>query len=286
MKIAVIGANGQLGTELVKQLSKNHEVVKLTHADVEVSDISRCQILKESKPDAIINTAASHKVDACEDDPVKTFSVNSVGAKNIASIAKELNAVDVYISTDYVFDGRKSAPYTEEDIPSPVNTYGISKLSGEFLTKLVPKHYIVRIASVFGVAGASGKGGNFVDTMVKKAKNNEAISVVDDMIMSPTYAKDAAVAIEKMLDKGIPYGVYHAANGGYCSWFQFTKEIIRQAGLQPPSLSATKTNVLAQKALRPMFSALSPVKLKSQGIPIRDWKEALGDYLKEKGHIE
>jgi len=124
----------------------------------------------------IINTAAFHKTDQCEEEPLKTFSVNAIGAKNVATISKEINAITVYISSDYVFDGSKKEPYTEEDTPNPINTYGISKLAGELYTKQNPKHYIIRVASLFGVAGASGKGGNFVETMIKKALNKEVIN--------------------------------------------------------------------------------------------------------------
>ncbi len=149
-------------------------------------------ILKEHRPDVVINTAAFHKTDQCEEEPLKTFSVNALGARNIAMITKEIDATTVYISTDYVFDGSKKEPYTEEDIPAPINTYGISKLAAEHFTKQNPKHYIMRIASVFGKAGASGKGGNFVETMIAKAKKNESLTIIDDMWMSPTYTIDAA----------------------------------------------------------------------------------------------
>ena len=181
MKIAVIGSTGQLGTELMKTLNDDHELVGLTHQDIEVADYDSCLILKEHRPDIVINTAAFHKTDQCEEEPLKTFSVNALGARNVALVSKEIAATTVFISTDYVFDGSKKKPYTEDDVPAPINTYGISKLASEHFTRQNPKHYIVRIASVFGKAGASGKGGNFVETMITKAKKNESITVIDDM---------------------------------------------------------------------------------------------------------
>ena len=284
MRIVVIGSTGQLGTDLMKVLSSDHEVIGLTHGDIEVTDYSSCLVLKEYNPDVVINTAAFHKTDLCEDEPLKTFSVNALGAKSVALISKEIGATCVFISTDYVFDGSKNEPYTENDVPNPINTYGISKLAGELYTRWNPRHYVVRVASLFGVAGASGKGGNFVETMIKKAKNNEVIRVVDDMWMSPTYTRDAAAAIKKILEFGLPFGVYHVTNQGFCTWFQFAEEIFDQLGLRP-TLEPIRTEELKMKAKRPRFSALKSIKLPKYGIHMREWKEALYDYLVEKGHL-
>ena len=230
MKIAVIGSTGQLGTDLMKTLNVGHDVVGLAHNDIEVADYESCLILKDHQPDVIINTAAFHKTDLCEDEPLKTFSVNALGARNVTVISKEIGATAVFISTDYVFDGIKKEPYTEDDVPAPVNTYGISKLAAEHFARQNPKHYIVRVASVFGEAGASGKGGNFVETMMTKAKKNESITVIDDMWMSPTYTKDAAAILKGILELQLPYGTYHATNKGYCSWYQFAQEIFQVTG--------------------------------------------------------
>ena len=284
MIIAVIGSTGQLGTDLIKTLENGHKVISLTHKDLEVADYNSLMILKEHKLDVVINTAAFHKTDQCEIEPLKTFSVNTLGARNIARIAKEIDATNIYISTDYVFDGKKEVPYTEEDIPAPINTYGISKLAAEHFTRQNPKHYIIRIAGVFGKAGASGKGGNFVETMIKKAKNNEPIAVIDDMWMSPTYTKDASSTITKIAERQLPYGIYHATNKGHCSWYQFAEHIFKLTGLTP-SLTPTKTEKLTMKAKRPRFSALESIKLQQYCIENPTWQEALRKYLIEKGHI-
>jgi dTDP-4-dehydrorhamnose reductase len=284
MRIAVIGSIGQLGTDLVKTLGTKNDVISLTHNDLEVADYDSLAILKEQRPDAVINTAAFHKTDQCEEEPQKAFCVNALGARNVAMITKELGATTVYISSDYVFDGLTKEPYTEESIPAPINTYGISKLAAEYFTRQNPKHYIIRIASVFGKAGASGKGGNFVEAMINKAKKNESIMVVDDMWMSPTYTKDAASVLRGILEFKLPYGVYHATNKGYCSWYQFAQKIFQITRLNP-DLKPTKTDPNYGKAKRPAFSALTSTKLSKYNLEPRDWKEALHAYLIEKGHI-
>jgi dTDP-4-dehydrorhamnose reductase len=284
MKIAVIGSTGQLGTDLVKTLGNSHDIVGLTHNDIEVADYESCMIIQKHKPEIVINTAAFHKTDQCEEEPLKTFSVNTLGARNLALITKEIAAKTVLISTDYVFDGSKKDPYTEDDVTAPINVYGISKLAAEHFTRQNPKHYIIRIASVFGKAGASGKGGNFVETMITKAKKNDPITVIDDIWMSPTYTKDASLIIKKIVEKQLPYGVYHATNRGYCSWYQFATQIFQLTSLTP-DLSPIKTEQLSMKAKRPRFSALKSIKMPRYNIKVPTWKDALRDYLIEKHYI-
>jgi dTDP-4-dehydrorhamnose reductase len=283
MKIAIIGSTGQLGRDLMKTLSERHKVKGLTHQDIEVTDYDSCLTLKKYHPDVIINTAAFHKTDQCEEEPQKTFLVNTVGPKNVAKVSRETEATTVFISTDYVFDGSKNEPYIENDLPNPINTYGISKLAGELCTRQNPKHYIVRVASLFGTAGASGKGGNFIETMITKAINHEPINVVDDQWMSPTYTKDASEAIGKMIERGVTFGTYHVTNEGFCTWFEFAKQIFSLLNLHP-ELNPIKTAQLQAKAQRPRFSALKSAKLPGYGIRTRQWTEALSDYLIEKGH--
>ncbi|GAW94057.1 dTDP-4-dehydrorhamnose reductase [Calderihabitans maritimus] len=283
MKIAVIGAGGQLGSDIVKVLQgTGHRCYPLAHRDIEVADRESCAILRELKPEVVINTAAFHQVDACEDDPEKAFRVNAVGAKNVAEICAGIDATCVYISTDYVFDGTKKEGYVEEDPPNPLNTYGISKLAGELYTRRCPRHYIFRVASLFGVAGASGKGGNFVETMIAKARRGEKIRVVDDMFMSPTYTWNAAEVLLKAVEQGIDHGIYHLTNGGSCSWFQFAREIFTLLGLEV-DLQPVSSAQFKQKAIRPRYSNLNNQKLKHLGL--KPWKKALATYLREKGYL-
>ncbi|MEM3891696.1 MAG: dTDP-4-dehydrorhamnose reductase [Nitrososphaerales archaeon] len=282
MKIIVIGSTGQLGTDLMRVLGQDHEVVGLTHKEIEVTCSQSCKVLKMHNPDIVINTAAYVKVDQCEVEPEKAFAVNAIGAKNVTEASMEVGATTVFISTDYVFNGLKGQPYTEEDTPTPPNTYGISKLAGEFFTKQNPKHYILRVASLFGVVGASGKGGNFVETVVGKAKRGDELSVVDDMWVSPTYTRDAAEAIKIILEQRLPYGIYHVVNDGYCSWFEFAKEALNLIGAGV-DVKPIKSSQLQVKASRPRFSALKSVKLPFK---MRGWREALRAYLAEKGHLK
>jgi dTDP-4-dehydrorhamnose reductase len=283
MKIVVVGSTGQLGTDLMKILREDHEMVGLTHQDIEVSNYNSCLTLKEHHPDIIINTAAFHKTDQCEEEPEKAFLVNAIGSKNVTKVSIEIEAKTIFISTDYVFDGTKSRPYVEDDAPNPINTYGISKLAGELCARQNSKHYVIRVASLFGTAGASGKGGNFVETMISKARKNEQITVVDDMWMSPTYTKDAVQIMKRIIESKLPFGTYHATNKGFCTWFQFTEEIFSLLSLTP-TLTPIKTTQLQVKARRPRFSALKSTKLSKHGIQAREWTEALSNYLVEKGY--
>lgn len=279
MKVAIIGANGQLGSDLVKAFGEN--AIPLTHKDLDVTDFESLKILKELKPDVIINTAAYVRVDDAELYPEKAFQVNAIGALNVAKIANEIDAVNVYISTDYVFDGTKGEPYTEEDVPNPLNVYGLSKYAGEIFTRnYSQKYYIIRVASLYGKAGASGKGGNFVEFMIQKAKKGEEIRVVDDMFMSPTYTKDVARMLKKFLELKPEFGVYHMVNEGHCSWYEFTREIFEILGWDV-EVKPIKSSELKRLAKRPRFSALENKKLEKLGLRMRPWKEALREYLKE-----
>lgn len=288
MKIAIIGANGQLGSDLVRTFKDTeHEIVPLTHNDIDVVDFSLSRkILKNIQPEIVINCATYVRVDDAEEFPDKAFAVNALGARNIALICEGLDAILVYISTDYVFDGRKNQPYTEEDTPNPLGVYGASKLACEyFVRNIVGKHYIIRSSSLFGIAGASGKGGNFVETMIKKARSKEEIKVVNDMIISPTYTRDTASVIKNILIKKLPFGIYHVANEGQCSWYEFAKATFETLGMEV-RLHPTKTSILRSKARRPLFSPLACVKLRGYGLAMESWQASLRCYLIEKGYLK
>ncbi len=226
MKVAVIGAKGQLGTDLVDVLNEEFTVYPLTHEDVDVAVSESLEVLRDIHPDVIINTAAYVRVDDAENHAEKAFAVNAIGALNVARISSEIDAVNIYISTDYVFDGEKGEPYVETDKPNPINVYGASKYAGEILTKnYSEKHYVIRVASLYGKAGASGKGGNFVNWVVDMARKGQELRIVADQFMSPTYTKDVALAVREFLKLRPDYGIYHMVNDGYCSWFEFTKAI-------------------------------------------------------------
>jgi dTDP-4-dehydrorhamnose reductase len=285
--IAIIGANGQLGSDLVKVFiaDTNYRVYGLTHRDIEVADYSSCEKLINIKPDIVLNTAAYHRVDECEENPEKAFAVNSLGAFNIARICYKIGAVCVYISTDFVFDGKKDSPYDEDDTPNPINVYGISKLAGEHLTKTCEKHYIIRTASLYGVAGSSGKGGNFIETVIGKALRGEKLKIVDDIYMSPTHTLEVAVVIKEILERELPYGVYHVVCEGYCSWWEFAKEIVEVLGLSM-EVEPIKGSEYNFKARRPKFSALKSIYLPHYNIIIPGWRTSLRKYLKLKSYLK
>ncbi|MGQ9525200.1 MAG: dTDP-4-dehydrorhamnose reductase [Armatimonadota bacterium] len=284
MKVAIIGANGQLGTDLCRT-ARDHDVVALTHSHVCVEDMdSVLTALRDTKPQIVINTAAFHRVDECETNPEPAFLVNAIGARNVAVACRDTDAVLVHISTDYVFgfDRGRFTPYLEEDPPAPVNVYGASKLAGEHLIRAyLERHYIIRTAALYGTAGASGKGGNFVETMLRLAAEGRSIRVVDDQITSPTYTRDLAAKIWQVIEDG-PYGTYHITNSGQCSWFRFAQTIFRLSGLSP-DLSPTTAVEFGAPAPRPSYSVLAHGSLRRVGLgEMRPWDVALSDYLSER----
>lgn len=288
MKVLITGANGQLGTDLC-QVLHHFQVIPLTHQDIEISDISSVkEAFSEYKPEIVINTAAYARVDDCEDNPDKAFLVNALGARNIAVVASEFRAKLIHISTDYVFGGEaepRATPYTEFDTPAPVNIYGKSKLAGEdFVRHLCQRHFIIRTSALFGVAGSSVKGGNFVETMLGLGKEQDELRVVNDQIFSPTYTKDLARKVAQLMTAEY-YGIFHITNRGACSWYEFTKEILRLAGLETRVIPVPSEQY-HQKAERPRFSVLDNYHLRLLGMDdMRPWQEALRDYMIEKGHI-
>ncbi|MGC9079500.1 MAG: dTDP-4-dehydrorhamnose reductase [Nanopusillaceae archaeon] len=282
MKIAVIGT-GQLGSDIIEEFKKNEnfKVIPLSHQDLDITIESNLKKLEEIKPDIIINTAGYTDVDKAEDDIENAFRVNSYGALYIAKLSNKINALNIYISTDFVFDGNKNSPYTEEDKPNPINIYGISKYLGEIFTQNYSKrYYIIRVASLYGKYGSKQKGGNFVDKIINKAKNNEEIKVVDDIVMSPTYTKDVANMLEKIIEIRPDYGVYHCVNEGYTSWYNLAKKILEYLNIDK-EIIPIKSDDLNLRAKRPKFSALENSRLHSLGLRMPNWEDGLYRYLKE-----
>lgn len=288
MKVLVTGANGQLGTDLCKAL-QDFNVIPLTHNDIEISSMSSVkEVFSEYQPNIIINTAAYVTVDECETNQDKAFLVNALGAGNVAVIAQELGAKLIHISTDYIFGGEaelRTTPYTEFDTPTPISVYGKSKLAGEnFVQHFCPKHFIIRTSGLFGIAGSKGKGGNFVETMLRLAWEQDKLRIVSDQVFSPTYTKDLAKKIAQLIDTE-HYGIFHITNKGACSWYEFAKEILNIAGLITQVIAVT-SDQYPTPAKRPRFSVLDNCHLRLLGMDdMRAWQEALKDYMREKGHI-
>jgi dTDP-4-dehydrorhamnose reductase len=246
------------------------------------------QAFSKYKPGIIINTAAYVRVDDCEDEKDKAFSVNALGARNVAVVAQELGARLVHLSTDYVFGGEaelRTTPYTEFDTPVPLSIYGKSKLAGENLVRhFCLRHFIVRTSGLFGVAGSMGKGGNFIETMLRLSKERDELRVVNDQIFSPTYTMDLARKIVQLMITDY-YGIFHITNRGACSWYEFTTEILKLADITTPVVPITSDQYL-QKARRPRYSVLDNSHLRLLGMDdMRPWQEALKDYLVARGHI-
>jgi|SRR5271165_6537873 len=284
MKVLLIGANGQLGSDLFKVFQQAGDtIVPVTHAQLDVcSETQISQAMAEAKPDVVLNTAAYHRVEECEYKSALAFQVNGTAVMNLAVACKAAGAVLVHYSTDYVFGGyEKGAPYEETDLPAPVNVYGTSKVVGEYLISAYADCYFaIRTCGLYGVAGSSGKGGNFVETMLKKALAGEAIRVVDDQVLTPTYTADLAQATRNLILTG-RYGLYHVSSEDRCSWYEFTRYIFECAGLEA-KLSPVKSSEFASPVRRPANSVLSKAKLQSVGVSIPSWKDALPRYLEER----
>jgi len=284
-KVAIFGSAGQLGSDLVEviQSSGSYDVIPLTHEIVDCTDAGAVRrAVLHSRPQFVINSAAYVRVDDCEDHAREAFDVNAVGALNIARACAEIDALCVYIGTDYVFDGEKKTPYVESDSPNPINVYGVTKLAGEYLVRQTsPRWLIVRVASLFGKTGARGKGGNFVETILAKAKKGEGLRVVNDIHVSPTYARDAAKAIAGLLDRR-QEGFVHATNSDNCTWYEFARQVLEYCRIEVPLCGVLSTQ-FPMRARRPQNSSLVSETLSAYMAP---WREALGHYLRDQGHLE
>lgn len=285
MKVAVIGANGQLGTDVVRAFEKlGDEVIRLTHAEIELSAAdSVTSSLVPARPDIIVNTAAMHHVENCEERPDRAFAVNAVGVRNLANVASDLGAVLVHVSTDYVFDGGKRDPYVESDLPRPLNVYGTSKLAGEYFARTIaPRHFVLRTSALYGAQPCRAKGGrNFIDLMMKLANERGKVRVVDSETVTPTATPELAAQIVR-LSRTDAYGLYHATAEGSCSWFEFAREIFSLAGLRV-TLEVAAPDEFPAKVPRPSYSVLENLRLNSQGLSVfRPWQAGLRSYLEAK----
>jgi len=285
MKIAVIGGNGQLGMDVTDAFTGNgDEVASLTHSDIEISDLSSVsKVFAEIQPQIVVNTAAMHHVEHCEKEPEKAFAVNAIGPRNLATVARDLGAVVMQVSTDYVFDGAKGNPYVEDDNPLPLNTYGITKLAGEhYVRATTPKYFVLRTSGLYGKSPCRAKGGlNFIELMLKLAKERGEVKVVDSEFVSPTSTAELARQIVR-LSRSEDYGLYHATAEGSCSWHEFAREIFAATETQV-RLNIAGPNEFPMKVPRPKYSVLENRALKSRGLNIfTPWQNALHNYLGDR----
>ena len=286
MKFFVTGVKGQLGFDVVNELNKrNHEAVGVDIDELDIADREAVhQMINDIKPDGVIHCAAWTAVDDAEDNYDKVMSVNRDGTRYIAEACKELDIPMIYISTDYVFNGQGETPWKPDDKRNPINVYGDSKYQGELaVEELLEKYYIVRIAWVFGQ-----NGHNFINTMLNLGKTHDEITVVDDQIGTPTYTYDLARLLVDMIETD-KYGTYHTTNEGeYISWYDFTVEIMKQAGEYDDTYKKVEvlpvgSDAYPAKAKRPPNSRMDKSKLVENGFkPLPDWKDALHRYLEIK----
>ncbi|NOU66248.1 dTDP-4-dehydrorhamnose reductase [Paenibacillus sp. LMG 31461] len=277
MRIVVTGANGQLGKDVIKLLEAQHEVHGLGRADLDITDEGHClEVIEQLQPEVIIHSAAYTAVDLAETNELETFRVNSDGTKNLAIAAESIGAKFVYISTDYVFDGKSSQAYREDDPTNPQSVYGKSKRAGElYVQSLSSKYFIVRTSWVYGLYGK-----NFVKTMLELAKTRDSLKVVSDQFGSPTYTVDLALFLEQLIQTDC-YGIYHASNAGVCSWYEFACTIFEEAGVKLKVESCT-TEEFPRPAPRPRNSAMEHAAIRANGFEdLRHWGKGLKAFLRE-----
>ncbi len=278
MKVLVTGVKGQLGYDVVNELTKRgHVAIGTDIEEMDITDKSSVDsVIKENMPEAVIHCAAYTAVDAAEDNVEICRKINAGGTQNIADVCKELDIKMIYISTDYVFDGEGDRPWEPEDERTPLNVYGQTKYEGELAVQnTLDKYFIVRIAWVFGVNGK-----NFIKTMLNLGKTRDSLTVVNDQFGSPTYTYDLAKLLVDMVETE-KYGIYHATNEGICTWYEFACEIFKEAGMNV-KVSPVSASEYPAKAKRPSNSCMSKEKLTENGFDkLPTWQDALARYLKE-----
>jgi dTDP-4-dehydrorhamnose reductase len=279
MRILLIGALGQLGTDLRKVLT-GHEVIPVDIEDIDIRDPRQVDAMVDDRqPDLLLNCAAFNRVDEAEDTPEAAFAVNTFAVRNLALAARRRNAALVHFSSDYVFDGPGRQAYVEDDLPSPKSVYGISKLSGEAMVQAVcSRYFLVRTCGLYGYTGSRDKGTNFVEAMFRLAAGGKPIRVVNDQVCTPTSTMDLACAVAQLIGTDC-YGLYHLTSGGECTWYEFAKAIFESAGLQP-EVEPVASGEFRMKAKRPTYSVLDNRHFRDAGFAdMRHWRESLAEYV-------
>lgn len=287
MRIVVTGAAGMLGRDLTEILAAEHTVVPTDRvgvtAPLEITDAAAVRaFLAREQPEAVVHCAAFTNVDGCERDPDTAYRVNALGTASVAGACHAVGAALVYLSTDFVFDGEKRAPYTEFDAPAPLGVYGASKLAGETLVRsLCPRHFIVRTQWLYGE-----HGNNFPFAILQRADSGQALRVVADQVGAPTFTRDLCAAIARILEQPL-YGTYHAANRGEVSWYQFATRLLEMAGMDPKVITPISAAEWPSPTRRPAYSVLRPYVLELTGRSdiLRPWEEALAEFLRRIGRL-
>lgn len=285
MRVAVIGARGQLGAAIAREFRHGHSVDTFDRAALDLTDGERVhETLTRLQPHAIVNCAAYNAVDAAEDHPVEALAINAVAVRTLARAASAVDAALVHYSTDFVFDGAASEPYSEDAPPNPRSVYAASKLVGEWLAADAPRAYVLRVESLFGaVPGIADKGS--VSAIVSALERGDRPKVIEDRTVSPTSIFDAARATRALLERRAEPGTYHCVNSGRCTWLELATEAARLLGV-PPRFEAVTLAALRLRAQRPRYCALSNRKLTSLGISMTTWQDALGQYIESRRMTE
>ena len=276
-RVLLIGGSGQLGTEIRKRWN-DCEIVAPPHAELDLQNAPQLRAAMEDLcPHVVVNAAAFADVDKCESEPAVAFAINAVAVGTAARLAKELDALFVTISTDYVFDGTATVPYSENAAVRPLSVYGVSKLAGEYLVeRLEARAFVVRTCGLYGIATPSGRR-SFVERVLAAANAREPMRVVADVVASPTFAGHLADALRRLIESE-SYGLYHAANAGPVSWYDFAREVARQANVAV-AIEPIEASQWKAVAVRPRFSALKNAKLGRLGVPMPDWRGGIAAYL-------
>lgn len=282
MRIAVVGASGQLGAAMIHEGRANgHDVVPFTRADVDITDDAAvAAAIHRASPDAVVNCAAYNMVDAAEDHPVDALNVNAFAVRALAAAAERAGAAFLHYGSDFVFDGTATTPYQEDARPSPRSAYGASKMLGEWFALDAPRGYVLRVESLFGRAPGGGPPRGTVAGILNGLRARQSPTVFEDRVVSPTYLIDAARATRLLLEQDAAPGLYHCVNSGYCTWLDFARELARVAGLEP-RFTIVKMRDVTLRAQRPQFCALSNEKLRQAGVDMPTWQDALARYARD-----
>jgi dTDP-4-dehydrorhamnose reductase len=279
MRIAVVGARGQLGAAVVYECAAAHDVTALGRAELDVTDEAAvAAAMARLKPDVIINGAAFTDVDGAEDHPIDALNINAFAVRALARAAQTHGATLVHYSTDFVFDGQASAPYTETDRPNPQSVYAASKLLGEWFADDAPRAYVLRVESLFGQAPDAGPEKGSVAGISKTLQAGGTPKVFEDRTISPTFVIDAARATRRLVEGDAPAGVYHCVNTGSCTWLEFARALAAALGIEP-RLTPVRMSEMTLRASRPQYCVLSNDKLRSVGMTMPTWQDALTRYV-------
>jgi dTDP-4-dehydrorhamnose reductase len=276
VKVLVTGAGGQLGQTIARRFQLHHDVIACDRAALDITSHAAVhEVIHAARPEVIVNCAADNDVDGSEDHPTRALAVNAWAVRLLARAAREIDATLVHYSTDFIFDGTATSPYDEEATPNPRGAYATSKLIGEWFAAEVPRHYVLRVESLFGGRRARSS----VDHLLTRVLNGREVRVFVDRTVSPSHVDDVARATEAIIERRPPYGLYHCVNRGWTDWQTLTRELAARAGRPDATIVRVRLADAGLRAPRPQFAALSNEKLTRVGIPMPPWQDAIGRYV-------